>query len=129
MLEAVVAICDEADYAEKTVIAERTGLDRTTVRQALFALAAEQPPFFQYSDTSRMAGRDIDYITNPTGHARRTVGTWPTPESLADRIVAAFHEAAAEEPDPVRRSKLQQAADVGKAAIAGVISTVITQGM
>lgn len=130
ILEAVVAICDETgDHADRSHIAGRTRFDDETVKRALFALAAEEPAFFDYSDTSTFAGRGIDFIRDPTGHARRTVGSWPTPENLADRIVAALNEAADEETDPEKQSKLRHAADVGKGAMAGVISTVIAQGM
>lgn len=134
VLQAIVGICDETGAAaDRAAVAERTGLNEGTVRAAFFALAAEQPAFFRHGDTSRLARRDIDYALDPTGHARRTVGSWPTPENLADRIVAALNEAAEQAPTPDDRTKLKKAAEavsgVGKGVLTGVLTHVLTQGI
>lgn len=39
-----------------------------------------------------------------TGHARRTVGTWPTPDAWADGLVEALAEAADQETDEAKRT-------------------------
>lgn len=109
----------------------RTGLDADTVQAALWALAGEQPSFFEYRDASTFDGRDL-MVELVTGHARRTVGTWPTAEVWADRLVHALIQAAEEEPDEARRGKLRRAADVlgglGRDVLIDVISAVVTRG-
>lgn len=87
-----------------------TGFEDATVQKALQALADEDPPFFDFSDASSMAGRFIAAVANPTGHARRTVGAWPTAESLADRLVSALTQAADNEPDEEKRGWLKKTA-------------------
>jgi hypothetical protein len=80
-----------------------------------------------------MAGRDIDWATDPTGHARRSVGAWPTPESLAERLIAALDSAADDEQEPEKKSKLKQASraigGVGRDVLVEVVAKVITQGV
>jgi hypothetical protein len=112
---------------------ERTGLDEATVQQALWALADEDPPFFSYHDLTTYGGRAIGFIHRPTGHARRTVGTWPTPEGLADRIIAALEDTAANAPTEEERSRAQKLLDaakgVGKGVLTGVLIKVLTQSV
>ncbi|WP_418058470.1 hypothetical protein [Pimelobacter simplex] len=135
VLAAVVEICDEDEWgmAEPEQIAERTGLPSEDVEKALWKLAGEQPPFFGFSNDSTFGGRDIGTITRPTGHAQRTVGAWPTPESLIERIVAELHEAAERADTPEEKSRLKKAADavggVGKGVMTGVLTHVLTQGL
>lgn len=122
VLAAIVELADSGERnVSKAAIHDRTGLDDETVLRALFALAGEQPPFFHYVDTSTFEGRDIDLIHSPTGHARRTVGAWPTPEGWVDRLVASLEAAAAEEPDAEKRGKLKSAA----AIVGGVARDVV----
>jgi hypothetical protein len=52
----------------------------------------------------------IGLVGEPTGHARRAVGAWPTPESIADRLIGPLDEAADREPDPERKGWLRKAA-------------------
>ena len=52
----------------------------------------------------------IILIAAPTGKARRAVGAWPTPESIADRLVQALDEAADREQDPERKGWLSKSA-------------------
>jgi hypothetical protein len=72
-------------------------------------------------------------IGAPTGHARRVVGAWPTPEGLADRIIATLNEAAYNEPDEAKKGKLRRGADavagVGKDMLTDVMAQVVTRGM
>lgn len=130
VLAAVVQLCDEDDWgqAEPNQIAERTGLDIADVKKAVYRLLGEQPPFFQVSDSTTFEGRDFTSVHSPTGHAQRTVGAWPTPDSLSERIIDALNEAAATEQDPETKSRLSHAADVGKGTLAGVLARVLTQG-
>jgi hypothetical protein len=52
----------------------------------------------------------IGLVGEPTGHARRAVGAWPTPESIAARLISALDEAADREPDPERKGWLRKTA-------------------
>ncbi|MFI7594005.1 hypothetical protein [Micromonospora sp. NPDC049359] len=132
VLRAIVELSDEGAWLiEPHEIAERTGLDETRVKHALFALAAELPPFFDYKDLNTFGGRDIGCVFEPTGHARRTVGTWPTPENLADRLVRAMTSAAEQEPDEEKRSRLNTAAswfaNAGRDVLVDVTAAVVNR--
>jgi hypothetical protein len=75
---------------------------------------------------------DSWYVTEVTPEARRAVGQWPTAESLAARLAEAFSEAADEETDPERKSRLRQLAgflaETGKDIVAEVIAKVVLHG-
>lgn len=131
VLAAIVAMTEEGEtHPEPAAIAQRTGLDDVAVDRALWSLAAESPPFFQYLDGSTFAGRSMIAVHDPTGHARRTVGAWPTPEAWAVRFLAALEEAAESEPDAVKRSKLRKVVEsvreAGTGVIVGVAANVIS---
>lgn len=128
VLRAIVALTEAGeDYIEPEQIEAQTGLSPEAVQLALWALAGEDPPLFAFKDLTAGggSGRRIGYISNPTGHARRAVGAWPTAESMADQLSAAFALAADREPDPEKRSKLRAAAELGRDAILGVAVTYL----
>jgi hypothetical protein len=81
------------------------------VEAGLRALALEDPPFFEYYDQTGLdqPQREIGGIRNPTGHARRTVGTWPKPEDRIAEMIAVLWEAAEREPDPEQKNVLRKA--------------------
>ncbi len=78
------------------------------MQAALRALDSEEPPFV--TKLERVMTGDIIFVGAPTGHARRAVGPWPTPESIADRLVSALDEAAEREPDAERQGWLRKTA-------------------
>jgi hypothetical protein len=131
VLESIVYGYDETGVSPTpTEIAETCGLNSDEVQRALRALQHTEPSFVtKMAETS--AG--IVLVGAPTGHARRVVGSWPTPDALADRIIAALAEAAEAESDPDTKGRLKRAADavggVGKSVLTGVLTHVITQGM
>jgi hypothetical protein len=133
VLRAIVEASDDgSDYIDPAEITRRTGFEPATVQRALWALAGEDPPFFTYTDVSPFGGgKEMAAITNVGGHARRTVGTWPTPDVWAEWLVKALNDAAAAEPDPERKSKLRRAADavgsLGSQVLGGVITSYITR--
>lgn len=108
-----------------TAITEATGFDDEQVQRALAALGKERPPFFHLMDDSTMAGKHYFGAEGSAGHARRTVGAWPTPDSLADRIVAALQDAAEHAPTEEERSRARKVLDgvtgVGKGVLTGVL--------
>jgi len=131
VLRAIIEASDEGTWQIGVdEIMSRTCFDGETVQRALMALAGEQPPFFTYTDGSTMVGSFIVGVSNPTGHARRTVGTWPTAETWADRLIKALNEAADAEPDPERKGKLRRAAEavgsLGGQVLGGVITAYVT---
>lgn len=81
---------------------------------------------------SSMGGPDLGGIRNPTGHARRTVGTWPKPEDRVAEMVAALREAAEREDDPEQKSRLRKTAEwlagAGRDVTIGIITSMATGG-
>jgi hypothetical protein len=101
ILRAIVEISDEGmEWIEPEQLVERTGLDLSTVKAGLFALADEDPPHFKYVEFSSADSRDLGSISRPTGHARRTVDMWPTPEDRVTELIEALNRAAEKAPDP-----------------------------
>jgi hypothetical protein len=132
VLDAVVKIYDETGQAIRpSQIEAATGMEPAQVQKALRALLGENPPFFEKGQGAM--GGHILLVGKVTGHARRTVGSWPTPQALTDRIAQAFAEAADNEHEPEKRSILRRGAEafggVGKDVAAQVIAKVILQGM
>jgi hypothetical protein len=111
VLRAIVDLSDEGTWVvQPEAIAARTALAIETVKIALWALAKEHPPFFEYSDLTTYGADlpEIGVIRDPTGHARRTVGTWPSPEDRVTQMIAALQAAAEREPDPKKKSFLRK---------------------
>lgn len=88
-------------------IVEQSGLDADQVETALRALEGE-PPLITKLERRNSGG--IGLVGKPTGHARRAVGAWPTPEGIADRLIGALDEAADREPDPELKGWLRKTA-------------------
>jgi hypothetical protein len=134
VLEAIVELLDDgARVVNSPELAERTGLDVEDVRRAIIALAHEAPPFFAYTDFSALNGpNDLGSIRNVTGHARRTVGAWPTPEMLADRLIAGMEQAANETDNEEEASRLRRTGQwfgaAGRDVLVSIMSTAMTGG-
>ena len=129
-LPVLAAVAEELDREHATdahTIARATGLDYDEVQRALRALLSEDPPLLKAGPTR---GGDISLVHGLTGEARRRVGAWPTPDSMASRLIEALGEAAGQTPDPQERTRLQEAgralANVGQAALAGIIANALT---
>lgn len=132
VLDAVVKIYEETGQAIRPrQIESVTGMEAAQVQKALRALLGEDPPFFEKGQGAM--GGHILLVGKVTGHARRTIGSWPTPQGLTDRFAQAFAEAADQEHEPEKRSVLKRCAEafggVGKDVAAQVIAKVILQGM
>jgi hypothetical protein len=131
VLDAAVQFLEDPErrgsLPEASDLAEVTGLTIDDVGRALNALGDE------YLQVEKTLGGYAHWAVSrvyPSG--RRAVGQWPTPENLAERIVATLEQAAENEPDEERRSRLQQAASVlGSGArdlFIGVLASVIARG-
>lgn len=131
VLTASVELFDSQGHGpiEDEQISAHTGLDSDSVRRALRALEHESPPFFAKVEGSM--GGDL-WITAPTGHARRTVGQWPTAEALASQLVAGLEAAADAEPDLERETWMRKTAawfgGAGRDVIVSVTSAAVTRG-
>lgn len=128
ILRAIVAMADEdAWHIYPAEIAERSGLPESVVRTGLWALADDSgDPFFKFTDGSTMDGREMVTVTAPTGRARTAVGSWPTPESLAERIIAGFQQAANDAKTQEERTRWQALADGARKMSAGVLTGLAT---
>lgn len=130
VLQAIVEGYDElgCEFGSE-VITARTEFDEGVVQVALRALEHEEPPFV--TDMRKSASGHVFLIGAPTGHARRTVGAWPTAESLADRLVAAMDSAAEQEEDAERKGWLKKSAawlgDAGRGIAVEVAATAINK--
>jgi hypothetical protein len=135
VLEAIVELTDEGETnIGPQVIARRTGIDVGQVNTALGALADESPSLFHSIEVTTADGkRHFAAVERPIGGARRRVGGWPTPESLADQLLAAFGAATAAESDAAKKSKLQGVAEflggVGRDVLVSVTSGILTRSM
>jgi hypothetical protein len=129
VLDAIVRYFDEEDSAvipDAGAFARITGMDAGQVGRAVRALS---PRFVKTGPT--MGDLTDVPIMGITDEARQAVGQWPTPESVADRIVAALVEAADREPDQGKRTKLRAAADAlgsfGRDLLVSVVANVATK--
>lgn len=128
VLRAALAIIEESDHglAREEEIQQQTGFDQRTTQRALQALV---DGFFFASVMETDWG--IHGVGKPTAQARQAAGLWPTPESLADRLVAALAEAAEREPNEERRGLLRRTAEwlgsAGRDVAVDVTAAVISR--
>jgi hypothetical protein len=134
VLQAAVKLMDASNRPVlPEQLAAATDLPIEDVQHALRALGGEDPPYFQCIDGSSLAGASIAGVTSPTGHARRTVGAWPTPEGLTERIIDGLQTAVDQSTDEKERTRAQKALDgvkgVGKGVLTSVLVKVLTDGL
>jgi hypothetical protein len=124
VLDAAVRLLEDDSAVRADQIVKETGFDLETVLQALDALRGEF-----IVDLIKPVTPGAWRFTRVTADARRVVGQWPTAENLTSRLAAAFGEAADDERDPERKSRLHQIAsflaDTGKDVAAEVLAKVI----
>ncbi|MBN7483775.1 hypothetical protein [Mycobacteroides abscessus] len=128
VLEAIVQIVEEtgSSSVRASDIAARTEFDAETVQTALRALSSEDPPYFTAQGTW---GGGILRASNPTGHARRAVGAWPTAQGLSERLIAQLEIAANDEQDDGKKSKLKQLAEFFASGGRDLLVAVATQAI
>jgi hypothetical protein len=93
---------------------QELGLTVADLERGLNAPAEADPPYIELQlaggwSNERAGGGWVDGVTE---RARRELGAWPSPDTLVDQLAAALSEAADEESEPERKSRLRQAADV-----------------
>ena len=120
VLEQIVEIMEERPAgpgADLREIVNRTGFGDEDVQRSMKALSTARPPYFREVVEIGELPYPIQ-VSSVTERALIAAGQWPDPESLVQQLVAALAKAADDEPDPVKRGKLKQAADViGGAAL------------
>lgn len=130
VLTAALQFLEEHDYGllpEATDLAPIVGLDVMAVAKALKAMDGE---FIRTTTTFEgMPGTTVHEVY-PAG--RRAAGQWPTPELVAQRLIAGLEAAAAEEANPEKKSKLKQTAlflgSSGKDLLINLVASVIAKG-
>lgn len=83
-------------------IQEEAGLDRRQMDAAIEALTTASPPYVIIHG---------NFLRSVGERTRRELGTWPTPESVLEGLVAAFSQAADDEMTEVQKGRLRAAAD------------------
>jgi hypothetical protein len=131
VLESIVRLLDGPGYLQVltgSLVIEDTGLSNEDVGRALLALNG---PYIDLQMV--MSGGDAGYwmVRSVTPLARLTVGQWPTPEQLAERITRALDVAADGEKDEEKRSRLKSmaiwAGSAGKDVVVQVLASVIAK--
>lgn len=128
VLEAIVAAFEDPRRFRLHIVelVDLCGLREPDVQLALRALQEASPPFIDAPPPSDQVIYPAN-IAGVTERARRAVGQWPTAETLVGRLVAGFNAAAEQEPDPVRKKRLREAAGVLGETTRGVAIEVIAK--
>ena len=117
---------------QATVIAQDTNFDAKTVNLALEALSRAQPGFFEKVTSAGVSG-GVLMVSGPTERARIATGTWPSPKSISEDLIAALHKQAEQTPEGPKRKKLRSmanaATDVGTDLLAKLFAEVMKSGM
>ena len=109
-------------------ICEEPGLAPRELLAGLGALQSADPPYLEvdygggWSDERAGGG----YVSEVSERARRELGAWPTADGLLEQLVAALVREAEEEPEPERRGRLRNAADVLGGAARDIAVSVIS---
>ncbi len=133
VLKAAVEWFDDPDSNIMNMpdIVELSGLAEDDVKRALRRISSAFPPYIDGVETAEAAYPIA--ISSVTERAIRAAGAWPTPETLADRIVAALEDTAANGESEVERTRAQKILDgakgVGKGVLTSVLVKVLTEGM
>jgi hypothetical protein len=130
VLDAVVRLFDdhpEVTWVTVKGIADDVGMPPIEVYRAAKALS---PTYLILRET--LADEPEPHrIEGVTDDARRAVGQWPSPTSVADGIIRELLAAADREPDEAKRTKLRAAADAlggfGRDLLINVVANVATK--
>jgi hypothetical protein len=109
VLNAVVALLEQSYMVTVSDIAERTGLELAEVTRSLDAM---DPSYVDFRKTETGGDSTFWYVLKVTPEGRRVVGQWPSADSLIDRLVNGFSEAADREEDAEKHYQLRQAASL-----------------
>jgi hypothetical protein len=112
VLSAIVEALEE--HPEWSVLPKHiqlaTGLTEEDVERALRNLSAVETPFFRTIGDDQRPSAMV--ITGVTERALVETGQWPSPESAVEQLIQELIAAAEHEPDPEKKTKLEQTAGV-----------------
>jgi hypothetical protein len=126
VLQAIVQLKDEnpGQPIPRKQVEGATGFDADTVRRAVHSLADEP-----YIETDGSLADFHEYIKRANGNGKRAAEFWPTPDSFTTTVRDAILQAAEQESDPEKRTKLKALgawlAEGGRDVVTGVISAAI----
>lgn len=107
-------------------LADRLGLDVVTVSAITGTL--RDAGFIDGIEVGELPG--LAAVTHLTPAGRREVGLWPSPETAADRLMAALEQAIERAPDGEQKTRLQKIRDgflsAGREFLVDVASGVLT---
>ena len=131
VLTALVEYIDVGEQLNGATTAEITGLSVDEVERAIRALDSEDPPFLIDVSFDMGGGWDVRGVT---GKARRAVGAWPTPDTVADALLARLQEIVDDEdaqPETRERARagLKGLASMGRDVLVGVTASAIGAGL
>lgn len=107
VLRTVVRLYDETMHVVKIgEVEEATGLSPDDVQRAGIALAAAG-----LVDTRGAAQLAVLMFGGVTAEARRLAGSWPSADSIADRLLATLNDMAEHGSDEVVKTKARKAAE------------------
>ncbi|MEV2242212.1 hypothetical protein [Micromonospora sp. NPDC049891] len=131
VLKAAVKYIEDRDYGEFPQaydLAPLLDIDENEVGKAMLRLDGTYIEAFRTGGGLCRTGVRRIYPA-----ARSAVGQWPTPEAVAERLLAALQAAADVESDTEKRSKLKQAAaflgEGGRDLLVNVLAAAINRGM
>jgi len=129
VLRAFVEYLEERGYpgsVDGKQLAAQLGLPP---QQVTLAVEALRPTYLQAEVLSHPDG-DAYLLHRITDEGRRAAGQWPTPENIVDRLVQGLLDAAEQEPDEQKRSRLRSIAEglrgFARDVAVGVISNAAT---
>jgi len=108
VLRAAVSTIDETgEMADVSQLCAATGLSQTEVERAVLALDRGQ--YVTGMITRTFGGAMVDGISEVGREAYRLTGAWPSPDAIADKLLAALTDVAENGDDEVSRSRARKA--------------------
>lgn len=99
------------EWPDLREIRAEAGLTADQMRVGLNALVDAFPPYITIRTVKGSPDEVEGHVKSVGERARRELGTWPSAESVVDRLAVALSEAADAEQEPGRRSKLRAGAE------------------
>jgi DNA-binding PadR family transcriptional regulator len=106
VLTSIVRRVEATGVANKSDIQSDTGLDDSTLDRSIRALQEDG-----YCETYFEGGGNFG-VMSITGRARRTVGAWPSPESLVERLTTALRQQLADAPTEEQKTRVRKALEI-----------------
>ena len=129
LLREALPLVDAGEQPGLTALAKAVGI---TQEEARAAAAALEPEFISMRWMPGSGSPPLHgMVTAVHGPARRALGTWPSPEGIADQLVAALRDAADRTDDPEEEGRLRDAAEelsvgVVKSVLVSYITRLLT---